>query len=244
MELTEEQLRQMTPEQLQELQKANCVFCHIAAGKVQSKRIHEDDICLAVLDINPCNPGHVLIFPKEHYAILPQVPEKVQGHLINVAKNLSAASLRALKTQGTNVFIANGVSAGQKAPHVLIHLIPRTDGDGITSFDLKRKRLDDDHDDLARKLRQRLLKDQRSGTDKEKEGQEEETQEKQKVPEEQEGDEQKGQEEQKEEKGQQHKDDEKNPDERLKKEETKKEGTEKEGGSLDLDNIAKVLGLG
>ncbi|MBU0461615.1 MAG: HIT domain-containing protein [Nanoarchaeota archaeon] len=59
-ELTEEDLKNMSPEELRELQKQNCVFCHIAAGKVPAKKVYEDDRCLAILDINPANAGHVL----------------------------------------------------------------------------------------------------------------------------------------------------------------------------------------
>lgn len=59
--LTEEDLRNMTPEQIKELQRKNCIFCHIIVGRVQSKKIYEDDKTVAILDINPANPGHILL---------------------------------------------------------------------------------------------------------------------------------------------------------------------------------------
>lgn len=227
MELTEEQLKQMTPEQLQELQKANCIFCHISNGKVQSKKVYEDDICMAVLDINPANPGHILLFPKEHFSILPQVPEDVLARMSKVSKDLSAASLRALKTQGTNIIISNGVAAGQKAPHVLFHIIPRDEKDGLKCFDLDRKPSHDDPNELSKRLRLKLNAlmgiqekspieiDRKDDGDKPPEPKVEE---KEETPPE--------------------------PDEKAEPAEPQDDNDEQPPSSLDVDNIAKVLGLG
>ena len=136
MDITEEQLKQMTPEQIKELQKKQCIFCRIIEGQVQSRKIYEDQRVLAILDINPANPGHVLLLPKEHYSIMPQMPEEEITYLFVVAKQISQSLLRALQLDGTNVFIANGQVAGQKAPHFMIHIIPRKEGDGVP-LDLK-----------------------------------------------------------------------------------------------------------
>ena len=108
-----------------------CIFCHIATGRVAARKVYEDDKVACVLDINPANPGHVLIVPKEHYVIMPQIPEDVLQHIGMVAKGISHAQLRALKAQGTNVFVANGVTAGQRAQHFMMHVIPRMEGDQI-----------------------------------------------------------------------------------------------------------------
>lgn len=140
---TEEELANMSPEQLQELQKQNCIFCHIISGKVASKKIYEDDKVLAILDINPANPGHILLLIKEHYQIMPQIPDDEISHIFMVAKAISHACLKALNAQGTNIFIANGTVAGQKAPHFMLHIIPRMDVDGIKIFDLPEKNISD-----------------------------------------------------------------------------------------------------
>jgi len=141
---TEEELANMSPEQLQELQKQNCIFCHIISGKVASKKIYEDDKVLAILDINPANPGHILLLIKKHYQIMPQIPDDEISHMFMVAKAISHACLKALKAQGTNIFIANGMVAGQKAPHFMLHVIPRANVDGIKIFDLPEKDIPDD----------------------------------------------------------------------------------------------------
>ena len=110
------------------------------AGKVPSKKVYEDNLCQAILDVNPATKGHLLLLPKEHYAIMPQVPEEVIGHLFTVSKQLSQIILKVLKVSGTNIFIANGPAAGQKSQHFLVHIIPRTEGDGV--FDLPEKLID------------------------------------------------------------------------------------------------------
>ena len=93
----EEKLKNMSPEELREFQKQQCVFCQIIAGKIPSKMVFDDEQCVAVLDINPASPGHLLLLPKEHYAIMPQVPEELLNHLTIISKKLSQILLRALK---------------------------------------------------------------------------------------------------------------------------------------------------
>ncbi|NQV91880.1 HIT domain-containing protein [Candidatus Woesearchaeota archaeon] len=127
----EEKLKNMSPEEIADLQKQQCIFCQIVEGKVPSKKIYEDKQCIAILDIQPATKGHLLLIPKEHYAIMPQVPDDVLQHLFKISKRLSQALLRGLKVGGTSIFIANGQAAGQRALHFMIHLIPRKDGDKI-----------------------------------------------------------------------------------------------------------------
>ncbi|RMF54425.1 HIT family protein [Candidatus Woesearchaeota archaeon] len=139
MEVSQEDLKNMSPEQIAELQKKNCIFCHIAHGRVQSKKVFEDDKVLGILDINPANPGHTLLIPKEHYAIMPQMPEDLIAHMFRIAKHISQAMLRGLQAKGTNIFVANGVAAGQQAPHFMIHIIPRKEGDDVSCFKIPKQ---------------------------------------------------------------------------------------------------------
>ena len=127
----EEKLKNMSPEELAKLQQQQCIFCQIINGKIPSKKVYEDDTILAILDINPAAKGHIILLPKEHYAIMPQVPDEVIGHLFKKTKFLSQALLRSLKCGGTSVLIANGPIAGQRSQHFLVHLIPRKEGDKL-----------------------------------------------------------------------------------------------------------------
>jgi len=112
-------------------EEQQCIFCHIATGKIPAKKVYEDDKVTAVLDINPSSPGHILVIPKEHVAIMPQMSEDLVAYLGMIAKQLSHALIRALKVEGTSIFVANGVAAGQRAPHFLLHVIPRRPDDNI-----------------------------------------------------------------------------------------------------------------
>ncbi|MEM3154859.1 MAG: HIT family protein [Candidatus Woesearchaeota archaeon] len=112
-------------------EQQQCVFCHIASGKIPAKKVYDDDKVAAVLDINPAASGHILLVPKRHVAIMPQMSDDLVSHLGMVAKQLSHALIRALKVEGTSIFVANGVAAGQRAPHFLLHVIPRKQDDNI-----------------------------------------------------------------------------------------------------------------
>lgn len=134
----QEKIKQMSPEELKEFQKKQCIFCQIIDKKVQSRRVYEDEHVIAILDVNPANPGHILIMPREHYSIMPQIPDEEIGHIFLVTKALSNSSLRALEVQGSNIIVANGVAAGQRAQHFMVHLIPRKDKDGL-DFQIPQK---------------------------------------------------------------------------------------------------------
>jgi histidine triad (HIT) family protein len=108
-----------------------CIFCQIISGKIKSRKVYEDDTVLAILDINPATRGHVLLLPKKHAAILPQLSESDIAKFFIAAKGISKTLLKAFKSQGTNIFVANGAVAGQRAPHFMAHIIPRHEGDGL-----------------------------------------------------------------------------------------------------------------
>jgi len=108
-----------------------CSFCHIANGKVPAKKIYEDDKVTAVLDINPATKGHILLLTKEHYSIMPQMDDSLIAHIGMTAKQLSQSLISGLKAEGTSIFVANGVAAGQRAPHFMLHVIPRRKGDNV-----------------------------------------------------------------------------------------------------------------
>ena len=127
----QEKLKDMSPEEIKELQKQQCIFCQIIDGKVSSKKVYEDDKCLAILDINPANPGHTLLMPKEHFPLMPLIPEDILGHLFMVAKALSRVMTLAVNAEGVDVFVANGSAAGQRAQHFMLHVIPRRPGDKL-----------------------------------------------------------------------------------------------------------------
>lgn len=108
-----------------------CIICKILEGQIPSKKLYEDEDILAILDFNGANPGHCFVIPKQHIPIMEQVPPHLVGRLFNVANKISSAIFETLKVQGTNIFVANGVPAGQKVAHFMINIIPRKENDGI-----------------------------------------------------------------------------------------------------------------
>jgi len=127
----QEKLKNMSPEQLKELMKQQCLFCQISNNKIEAKKVYEDNEIMAVLDINPASKGHTLVFPKEHYQVLIQIPEKLTGKLFNIANKLSSIIFEIVQAEGTNIFVANGQAAGQNSPHAIIHIIPRFSEDNL-----------------------------------------------------------------------------------------------------------------
>jgi len=133
-EMSEEDLKNMSPEEIAELQKQNCIFCKIANKEIPAKIVHEDADTICVLDINPASEGHILVYPKKHYMIMPHMPDDVLAKVFKSVKLMSHTLLKTLQCNGTTVFVANGVAAGQKAPHVLIHIFPRRENDGLVQL--------------------------------------------------------------------------------------------------------------
>jgi histidine triad (HIT) family protein len=72
-----------------------------------------------------------------------------------VVNNLAKHLFETLKADGTNIFLANGAAAGQKAPHVFVHVIPRYKDDDI-SFEWHGKKAEEG--ELV-KVREEILKE-------------------------------------------------------------------------------------
>ena len=109
----------------------DCEFCAIVGGDFESEEIYQDDKVVAVLHLKPAAPGHVLLFTKEHFPIIEQVPDFIVGHAFTVANKLSTAIFESLGSQGTNIIIENGTAAGQAIAHFSVHVIPRNEKDGL-----------------------------------------------------------------------------------------------------------------
>jgi len=110
----------------------NCIFCEILAGKRPVSTVYQDEICFGFMDIQPVNPGHVLVIPKQHAASLADMDENTGGHLFAIGQRLAAALRRSdIRCEGINFFLADGESAGQDVFHVHLHIFPRYEGDGF-----------------------------------------------------------------------------------------------------------------
>jgi histidine triad (HIT) family protein len=109
-----------------------CVFCRIVEGGLPASVVASDEKTMAFMDIQPVNPGHVLVIPKNHACLLSELDETTGAQIFRMATRVARA-LRdsGVKCEGVNLFLADGESAGQEVPHIHLHVIPRFHGDGF-----------------------------------------------------------------------------------------------------------------
>lgn len=111
--------------------KMECIFCKIIKRELPASYIYEDDICIAFLDIHPMTEGHVLVIPKDHQERFTQLENHVAGHMFKVShKILTAIQKSEILSEGANLFLSDGVVAGQEVMHTHLHIAPRFSGDG------------------------------------------------------------------------------------------------------------------
>ena len=103
----------------------DCIFCKIVAGELPSYKVYEDEKVLAFLDINPVNPGHTLLIPKEHYETTLDTPDELLHAMTAAIKKIALAIMRATKADAWNLGANNGAAAGQIVMHTHWHIIPR-----------------------------------------------------------------------------------------------------------------------
>lgn len=111
----------------------DCVFCKLLAGELEVSFIHRDDVCSALMDIQPINPGHILVVPNRHAPYLADLNEEEGAQMFRIAQRVAAALRECgLKCEGVNFFLADGEAAGQEVFHVHLHVFPRYAGDGFS----------------------------------------------------------------------------------------------------------------
>lgn len=100
-------------------------FAKILRGELPCVKVYEDELTLAIMDIMPQAPGHVLVLPKEPAAELFDLSDDSAAAAIRTTKKLAAAVRAALQAPGIMVAQFNGKAAGQTVPHVHFHIVPR-----------------------------------------------------------------------------------------------------------------------
>lgn len=163
----QERLKNLSPEQVQELIKQQCVFCKIVAGEIPTYKVYEDEAFLAFLDANPANAGHTLVIPKQHISVLPQMPDKLAASIGVLITKLSAIIFEATGAEGINILQNNGQVAGQVVPHVHFHIIPRHTEDKA-AFSWEPKKLSKEQfEEAQKKILERLSQPMRPASSSE-----------------------------------------------------------------------------
>ena len=109
-----------------------CLFCRIVAGETTAHAVLETREMLAFLDHRPVFKGHVLLVPRQHIATLTELPAALRDPFFAAGQRLAAAVVTGLGAQGSFVAMNNTVS--QSVPHLHLHVVPRTKGDGLRGF--------------------------------------------------------------------------------------------------------------
>ncbi|MDA0350794.1 MAG: HIT family protein [Chloroflexi bacterium] len=122
--------------------RASCTFCRIIDGQLNAEIVLDEPHAVAFLDHRPLFPGHVLVSPREHVGTLPELPGDLVGPFFETVQRVAAALPVAMEAQGTFVSINNVVS--QSVPHLHVHVVPRTKGDGLRGFFWPRHAYDDE----------------------------------------------------------------------------------------------------
>jgi histidine triad (HIT) family protein len=110
----------------------NCVFCDIIAGKVEASIIYRDECVCAFMDIQPVNPGHILVVPTAHAIGLSDISAEDAASVFLTAQRIACAlKSSGLPCEGVNLFLADGAAAMQEIFHFHLHVFPRYSGDGF-----------------------------------------------------------------------------------------------------------------
>jgi histidine triad (HIT) family protein len=102
----------------------NCLFCRIVAGEIPSTSAHEDDQVIAIRDIAPRAPTHILILPREHIpsaADLTAADGPLLGRIFEVAATLARSE--GIADRGYRVVTNVGTWGGQTVDHLHFHLM-------------------------------------------------------------------------------------------------------------------------
>ena len=109
-----------------------CTFCRIGAGEEPADVVLATEDLLGFLDRRPLLKGHVLLIPRAHIPTLTDLPDVQVGPLLTAARALARAVEVGLGAQGS--FLAMNNTVSQSVPHLHVHVVPRTKGDGLRGF--------------------------------------------------------------------------------------------------------------
>jgi histidine triad (HIT) family protein len=102
----------------------DCIFCRIIKGEIPAKKVFEDEQVVAIEDIAPVSPVHILIIPRKHFVSsldLDPADNALIGHIFQVAARL--AKERGVAENGFRIVNNTNAAAGQSVFHIHFHLL-------------------------------------------------------------------------------------------------------------------------
>ncbi len=103
---------------------ADCLFCRIVAGDIGATRVYDDDLVIAIRDIAPRAPTHILIMPRRHIASaleLTDADAPTIGRIHAVAADLARSE--GIAEAGYRLVTNVGRWGGQTVDHLHVHLL-------------------------------------------------------------------------------------------------------------------------
>lgn len=102
----------------------DCIFCKIRDGEIPSEKLHADEDCFVIRDINPAAPTHLLIIPNEHFAELSEIgPEPHPAFSSMFAAARALAEEEGVSQSGYRLIVNQGSDGGQEVMHLHMHLL-------------------------------------------------------------------------------------------------------------------------
>ncbi len=109
---------------MNEVRKEGCVFCEIIERKAPAETVYENDLFIAIKDVSPQAPVHILVIPKRHISEIRLITDDDKALMerwfwtaIKIAKD------KGLDKEGYRTVINNGIGGGQTVSHIHIHLL-------------------------------------------------------------------------------------------------------------------------
>ena len=99
----------------------DCIFCRIIKGEISSTKVYEDDKMIAINDVAPAAPVHVLLLPKEHTANITTAAPELVAYMLSKVRLI--AEKTGIAEKGFCVVINTGDDGGQTVKHLHIHVI-------------------------------------------------------------------------------------------------------------------------
>jgi histidine triad (HIT) family protein len=102
---------------------ADCLFCKIAAGEIPAKPVFRDDTVIAIEDINPQAPTHLLVIPIEHHENIGVLSDASDAALIAKLFEVATKLGRERGRDGYRLVMNTGPDGGQTVDHLHVHVL-------------------------------------------------------------------------------------------------------------------------
>lgn len=127
------------------------LFTKIINGEIPGTFVHEDETCVAFLDVAPMTEGHVMVVPREEISHWIDADQDLLDHLMAVARSIGRAQKAAFDCERIGLLVV-----GYEVPHLHIHVLPTTSMDDFDISDRAPMQTPEQLEGPAEKIRRAL----------------------------------------------------------------------------------------